>query len=208
MKALLINYNHTPKWLLERDDLDYVILDRSDSGDNWLEDFPQERILKTKNVGNVDFDKLSFLAEVYDTLPDVFLWGKTNLFKYVLEDDFNAALKREEFTPLLRPDHKTYSDKGGVVCYYQNGMYHERNDSWYFWQMPSRYRNYNDFALDFQLPTPAYLPFNPGGNFILTRERVRRYSKEYYERMRDTLDHSPLPAEAHCCERSYYTLWK
>lgn len=201
MKAFLVNYEFSPTWLLESD-LDYHIYDRSESKD-WLKDFPQERITYTKNIGNIDYDKLSYLIDNYYNLPEVFLWGKTNLFKYVPEDQEFPS----HYLPLLKQDHKTYRDENGVVCFYKDGMYYERNDSWYFWNMPSLYRNYPDFAQDFQLPSPAYLPFNPGGNFILTREKVLIYSRDYYEKMRSVLDHAILPAEAHCLERSYFTLW-
>lgn len=206
MKAVLVNYNFSPTWLLESN-LDYHIYDRSDSKE-WLKNFPQERITYTENIGNVDYDKLTYLIDNYDALPEVFVWGKTNIFKYVDEKDFWVAVERAEYKPLLKLDHRTYRDENGVVCYYQNGMYYERNDNWFFWNMPSIYRGYNDFAIDMQLPTPPYIPFNPGGNFILTRDTVRAYSRDYYEKLRSTLPHAILPAEAHCCERSYFTLWQ
>lgn len=206
MKAVLVNYNFTPTWLLESD-LDYMIYDRSESNE-WLKDFPQERIIYTENIGNVDYDKLTFLIDFYSNLPDVFVWGKTNLFKYVDQVEFKRAVDAGVFAPLLKQDHRTYSDANGVVCFYERSMYYERNDSWYFWSMPHLVHDYNDFARKFQLPNPPYIPFNPGGNFILTRTKVREYSRDFYIQMRDTLEHAVLPAEAHCCERSYYSMWK
>lgn len=209
MKAVLVNYSYTPTWLLEPEysDLDYMIADRSDSKE-WLKDFPQERIHYTENKGNVDFDKLSYLVEFYDDLPEVFLWGKTNLFKSISKEEFDKVRHTKEFTPLLTMDHKTYSDRISRVCYYAAGMYHERNDSWYFNSLPYQYKNYYEFAKDFSLPSPEYLAFAPGGNYILTRERVHRYGKDFYDRLRSILPYSPNPAEAHAIERTYYTLWK
>lgn len=206
MKAVLVNYNTTPDWLLTSD-LDYLLYDRSDSKE-YLKDFPQERIIYTENIGQVDYDKLSYLVDNYYNLPDVFLWGKANLFKSVTEEDLKLALERGEYTPLIRQDHRTYSDDRGVVSYYQDAMYWERNDSWYFWSLPAKYSDYGSFARDFQLPNPPYIPFNPGGNFILTKDKVHQYSRDFYEKMRDSLPHVANPAEAHCCERSYYTLWR
>lgn len=206
MKAVLVNYNFTPTWLLTSG-LDYIIADRSDSKE-WLKDFPQERIRYTENRGNVDFDKLSYLVEHYADLPDVFLWGKTNLFKYIMEEEYAKVKDNQDFTPLLTQNHKTYSDKYGVVCFYRDGMYYERNDSWYFNVMSRQYKNYPEFAKDFQLPSPAYIPFAPGGNYILTRERVHRYDMEFYDRLRSILPYCQEPAEAHACERTYYTLWQ
>ncbi len=207
MKAILVNFNFTPTWLLDSG-LDYYIYDRSDSKE-WLKDFPQERIQYTENKGNVDFDKLSYLVDYYDNLPDVFLWGKTNLFKYITEEEWNLVKDNKTFTPLLTQGHKTYSDRNGVVCYYSGGMYHERNDSWYLHENAPKYVNsFPEWAREFQLPNPAYIPFAPGGNYILTKERVHRYSVDYYDKMRSMLPYATLPGEAHCAERSYYLLWQ
>lgn len=204
MFKVLVNYNFTPEkdWMGD----DYIIYDRSDS-DEWLKDFPKDKIIKTANVGNADYDRLSYLVDNYDILPDVFLWSKTNLFKYISKEEYDKVKDNKTFTPLLTQNHKTYSDKFGVVCFYGEGMYHERNDSWYFGEMVSRYNNYGEFARDFQLPNPHFIPFNPGGNFILTREIVHKYGRDYYDRLRKILPYCQLPAEAHCCERSYYTIW-
>lgn len=207
MKACLINYNYTPTWLKDYD-FDYHIADRSDSRE-WLKDFPQERIHYTPNIGNVDYDKLGYLIDCYDELPDIFLWGKTNLFKYISREEFDAALKEQTFTPLLTQNHKTYSDKFGPVCYYQDGMYYERNDSWYLNTTHSKYfTSWSEWALEFGLEYPSYIPFPPGGNFILTKERVHRYSRDFYVKMRNTMDYTQTPGEAQLAERTYYLLWR
>lgn len=207
MKAVLINYNYRPDWLFDYPEIDYVMSDRSDSGDNWLEGFPPERIIKTKNIGNVDYDKLSYLVEFYDQLPDVFLWSKSNLFKYITKEEFDEVKDNKDFTPLLTKHHKIYADKFGSVNFYRGGIYCERNDSWYLTQEPAKFNSYPEFARTFGLKSPSYLEFAPGGNYILTRERVHRYSRDFYERLRDTLPYCKLPGEAHMLERSYYQLW-
>lgn len=206
MKAVLVNYNHTPEWLKDYD-FDYILFDRSDA--ECLLGFPQERIIKTENRGNVDYDKLSYLVDNYDHLPDRFLWGKSNLFKYISKSEFDQALQLPGFQPLLTQAHKTYSDRLGVVNYYQDGMYYERADDWYFnVHGAGRFNSWNEWARAFQLPNLRYIPFPPGGNFLLTRERVHRYSRDLYAKMRDTLPYTTLPVEAHCAERSYYLLWQ
>lgn len=209
MKAILINYQFTPTWLLDYPELDYFIIDQSEDKE-WLKDFPQERIAYVKNEGNVDYQKLVFLVDTYDHLPDVFLWGKTNLFKYVDEKTFKKALKKGEFCPLLKKDHNTYSDKFGVVCKYNDdGMYEERHDNWYVQQFKTYFPTLNDYASYLGIKSlGGYIPFNPGGNFLLTKERVHRYAQDFYIRMAESLPHSQLPCEAQFCERLYYTLWK
>ena len=206
MKAILVNFNFTPDWL-KKSELDYFIIDQSDSKE-YLKDFPQERIEYVKNIGNIDYAKLSWLINNYDELPDVFLWGKTNLFKYISEEEWKE-IDKTKFTPLLTKNHKTYSDKFGVVCYYaDDGLYYERNDDWYVQQFSHKFDSYRDWCQYMLLPSPNYIPFPPGGNFILTKERVHRYARDFYIKMANTLPHSQLPAEAHFCERTYYSIWK
>lgn len=207
MFKVLINYNFTPdkEWIGD----DYLIYDRSDDGIDHLRDFDPTKIIRTENTGQVDYDKLNYLVDNYDTLPDVFLWGKSNLFKYITKEEYELVKDNKTFTPLLTQGHKTYNDNNGPVCYYSGGLYHERNNSWYMTQFQNKYFNsYAEFAKAFQLPSPVFLPFAPGGNYILTREAVHKYSPDYYANMASVLNYCREPAEAQMCERSYYNMFK
>lgn len=209
LKAILVNYNNTPDWLL-KSDLDWRMYDRSESKE-FLKEFDQNKIKYTKNMGDADYDKLDFLIEYYDDLPKAFLWGKTNIHKYVDNKTLQLAINNEEFKPLLRQDHAIYSDRFGKVNYYQDGLYYERADSWYFnagGVDKYHFNNWQEWCLHFGIPQTDYVPFAPGGNYILTKDRVHRYSRDFYEEMRTKLPHAQRPAEAQAAERSYYLLWK
>jgi len=204
MKYILVNYNFTPDWVRDED---YLIYDRSDSKE-YLKDFDQDKIIYTKNIGNVDYDKLSYLVNNYDNLPDVFVWGKTNLFKSITPQEFDKVKDNTIFTPLLTQHHPTYSNEEGIVCYYEHGMYHEINNSWYLRQDNIRhFQSFGEFARYFGIPNHRYIPFAPGGNYILTKETVHKYPKEFYDALRDILPYTQLPGEAHAVERCYYLLW-
>lgn len=209
MKAILVNYNFTPDWLKD-EKLDVIMYDRSDDGIE--RDLTQYgAVYKTKNMGDVDCDKLSYLIENYDNLPDVFLWSKSNLFKFITKEEWDLKKNNKTFTPLLTKNHKTYLDKFGEVCKYQGELYAERADSWFFnagLDSSGRFRNWQDWANYFHLPQVGYIPFAPGGSYILTRETVQKHSKDLYEEMRNMLPYAMHPLEAHCCERSYYLLWR
>lgn len=209
-KAFLVNYNYDPqnwwincgyKWQ------DVILFDRSDDG---VDRKFEANTYKSKNMGDVDYDKLSYLIENYDTLPEVFLWSKTNLFKFINKDEWDRVQNNQDFTPLLTKNHRTYSDALGVVCKYAGEIYNERNDSWIFHaglDDSGRFRNWTDWAMFIGLPDEAFIPFAPGGSYILTKERVHRYSRDFYEKMRSVLPYAQRPVEAHLCERSYYYLW-
>lgn len=207
MFKVLVNYNFTPdkEWIGD----DYLIYDRSDDCVDHLQDFDQSKVIKTENMGQVDYDKLCYLVDNYDDLPEVFLWSKTNLFKYISKEEYETIKDNQTFTPLLTQNHKTYSDSNGPVCYYSGGMYYERNNSWYLGQFPTKYfDSFGDFAQAFQLPNPSYIPFAPGGNYILTREKVHKYSRDHYEKMASILPYAREPGEAQMTERSYNLLWQ
>lgn len=207
MKKVLVNYNFTPdkEWIGD----DYLIYDRSDDGIDHLAEFDKSKVIYTDNVGQVDYDKLNYIIDNYDNLPDVFLWGKTNLFKYITPEEYEEVKDNNKFTPLLTMGHKTYQDNNGWVCYYSEGIYWERNNSWYLSQFPTKYfMSYKEFANEFQLPNPVYLPFAPGGNYILTRETVHKYGLDYYKKLAQILPYCREPGEAQMCERSYFTLWR
>lgn len=199
MKYILTHYSGDWTWAQEYTD-DILIYNRTE------EDIPSS--IKRENVGDADYDRLTYLVDEYDNLPDVFLLSKSNLFKYMPKEEFDLVKDNTDFTPLLTKNHKTYSDDRGVVCKYQGEIYMERNDSWYLNSVPAMYfHSYAEFAKEFQLPNPPFLAFAPGGNYILTRDRVHRYSRDYYDKMRSILPYCQRPGEAQFIERSLYTLW-
>ena len=206
MYKVLVNYNFTPEksWIGD----DYLIYDRSDDGIDHLAEFDKSKVIYEENVGQVDYPKLRYLVDNYDNLPEVFLWGKTNLFKYITPEEYEKLKDNTTFTPLLTQNHNTYSDNNGVVCFYDAGMYHERNDNWYFGEFSSKYvKSFDDWCHHIFLPTQSYVPFAPGGNYILTRETVHKYSRDYYAKLAEALPYCREPVEACCAERSYYLIW-
>lgn len=208
MKYILVNYNFDPSWVLKETE-DYLIYDRSDDPKYKAivtETFDTDKVIHTENIGNVDYDRLSYIIDNYFNLPDIFLLAKSNLFKFITKEEWDKIKRNKDFTPILTQTHKTYMP----VCFYDgNGMYNEVNNSWYLGGVPSRYfRDYNHFARSYALPTPEYLTFAPGGNYIVTKDRIHRYGRDFYIELRDLLGYCQLPGEAHFIERTYYQLWK
>ncbi len=199
MKYVLTHYSGDWTWIKDCTN-DYLIYNRSE------EDIPGS--IKTANMGDADYDKLTYLIDNYYDLPEVFLWSKSNLFKYITPEEFAEVKDNQTFTPLMTKGHKTYSDSWGVVCKYEDGWYKERNDSWFLGSVPAMYVDtWNDWAKMFGLPTPEYIPFAPGGSYILTKERVHRYGIDFYKKMASMLPYCQRPGEAQCAERSYGLMW-
>lgn len=191
------NYHADCSWIPKETD-DYFIYDRTGCG------LPKSRLVH--NIGNADYDKLTYIIDNYDTLPEVFTLTKSNLFKYISREEYDRVKYNREFTPLLTKHHKVYDP----VCFYdENGMYNEISNSWYTSEVPTKhFQDYHAFAQHFGLEDPEYLTFAPGGSYIVTSDRIRRYSREFYQELKSILEWSQLPGEAQMIERSYYNLWK
>lgn len=196
MKVIATNYNGDCNWIPQYTS-DYFVYDRTNCG------LPR-RVVR-KNLGDADYDKLTYIIDNYEELPDIFLLTKSNIFKFITPEEWDEIKDAKDFTPVMTKNHKTYEP----ICRYdENGIYEEINNSWYVANVPTYYfKSYGDFAAAFGLPNPEYLKFAPGGNYFVTRERVHRYPKEFYEAMRSVLPYTQRPGEAHMIERTYYTLW-
>lgn len=204
---LISNFNNDLEWLKEYSE-NYLIYDQHEA--SVYPDFiDKTKIIKRDHIGADIYDKLSWIIDKYYELPEVFLMLKGNLFKYITKKEFDEVCNNKTFTPLLTKNHKIYNDYLGPICFYSGDIYNERNDSWYLNTYPSKYFNsYKEFADSFQLPNPFYLPFAPGANYIVTKENVHKYSKDFYEHLASVLTHASYSGEAQMIERSLYTIFK
>ena len=74
MKYVLSRYNHDIDWLTNYTD-DYVLYDRSET--------PAKEAIVVPNIGSDWYDKFSFIIDNYENLPDVAVYTKANIFKYI-----------------------------------------------------------------------------------------------------------------------------
>lgn len=199
MNVIATHYGeHDLSWIQELAGDNYFIYDRSGNVD-----LPNK--VSRENRGDADYDKLSYIVDNYYDLPDVFLLTKSNIFKFITPEEFEAVKHNTEFTPILTKNHKVYDP----ICHYDGDIYCELNNSWYLGEVPAKhFKSYGDFARAFGLPNPEYLQFAPGGTYILTRETVHKYGRDFYKALADLLPYCQNPGEAHMIERSYYNIWK
>ncbi len=199
MKYIISRYNHDLGWL-KHYTKDFVLYDRSEK--------PLEGAIVVPNIGSDIYDKFTYIIDNYDNLPDVAVYTKANLFKYITETEFDALKDNKTFTPLLTQNHRTYSDNESPVCWYENGIYCERNDYFYLIPHPCKTVNgANELKKLFKMDGRKFNAFVPGSNYILTKEDIRRHPKELYIKLRSYLDWSIYPGEAQIIERNLYYLW-
>lgn len=190
MKWVINSYHGNTDWIYEYTN-DVVFYDKKDN-----------------NVGSNILDYLTYIVDNYNDLPTRVLFGKSNMLdRHITKEEFDTLLKQPSvnLVPLLTQNHKVYDP----TCYYSNGLYYERNDSWYVNDHPHKhYTNYNDFARVFDLPTPEYLGFAPGACWIVPAWSIRKRTKEYYKKLIELINYDANPAEAHMIERALYYIWR
>jgi hypothetical protein len=153
-------------------------------------------------VGSDLFDKFTYIIDNYDNLPDVAVYTKANLFDFIKPREFKKIKNNKTFTPILSQEHHTYKP----ICWYEEGMYCEKNDYWYLSPHPAKWaKQIKDF---FKMDERAYNKFAPGSNYILPKENILKYSKSVYQELRSYLEWDRYPGDAMLLERNLWYLWK
>lgn len=195
MKWFLSRYNHDIDYLKDYTD-DYVLYDRSE--------LPIPSSIVVPNIGSDIYDKFTYIIDNYDNLPDVAVYTKANIFKYITPLEFEKIKDNKTFTPILTQHHKVYEP----VCRYVDGMYEEMNNMWYLGSHPCK-----TAMIPYELQevlgigSKEYVKFAPGSNYILTKEDIHRHPKEFYVKLRSYLEWDVYPGEAQIMERGLYYLW-
>ena len=187
----------------------WVINNFSQSDLEWVKEYEPDDVIiydkKDKNFGYNIYDYLDYIVKNYDFLPEICFFVKGNMLeRHITKQEFVKLVNNKTFTPLLTQNHATYMP----VCYYHDGLYYERNDSWYMFEHERKhFSTYNEFADIMGLPKTEYLGFAPGACYIVPRENILKRSKEFYQKLLSFVDYCQLPAEAHAIERALYTIW-
>lgn len=195
MRWIISRYNHDISYLKDYTD-DYIMYDRSEE--------PVEGSIVVPNIGSDIYDKFTYIIDNYDNLPDIAVYTKANIFKYITKEEFDLIKDNKTFTPILTQHHKVYEP----VCRYSDGIYEEKNDYWYLNSHPCQSTNsFNQLVDLLGMKGRDYNKFAPGSNYILTKKDIHRRSKEFYVKIRSYLDWTVYPGEAQIIERNLYYIW-
>ncbi len=192
MKWIISRYNHDLRYLKEYTN-DFILYDRSTE--------PLEGSIVVPNIGTDLYDKFTYIIDNYDNLPDVAIYTKANIFKYISKEEFDKIKDNKTFTPILTQNHNTYYP----IAYYEDGMYNEINNYWYL--LAHQAKHADEIKDMFDMDSREYNSFAPGSNYILPKENILQHSKEFYMKLRSFLDWTIYPGDAQLLERNLYYLW-
>lgn len=220
------DYNWLPdnleeSWIHKYTD-NYLIYDKFHR-DIWTE---STKIIKQKNVGQNHYDMFDFIISHYDNLPDTIIFCRACLF-YPKGKKWKPTPERQASTGNYNEEafikvcnNTTFTELHDFGPEVHNGQsskldsdgfgYTEINNSWYFGCLPSKYyNNLNKFMADMYInpPMPQYIRFSPGGNYIIPKANILKYSKKFYERIREIMSWDIITGEIHMIERATYTIF-
>lgn len=196
-----------------------------------------DKVKWQRNVGQNIYDMFDFIVTNYDNLPDVTIfcraciffpknWKKPKSHGNISEENFIRLINNQTFTELHDniglEFHKGGSLKSKIANFIRygkilpsskmdiDGGFMEINNSWYFRHYKGKYfNNLNDFLKDVYVNPiiPEYIRFSPGASYIIPKANILKYSKNFYEKMREYIGWDIIVGEAHMFERCLYTIF-
>lgn len=200
---LISNWRNDISWVEDYTE-DYFVYDKSD---NLL---VSDRVFKSENVGFNVYDICSFCYYNYDILPELIAFLQGCPWDHICRETFDKLIYNETFTPLEDYSHvkESYAHKKDV-----DGGYMEINSNWYLKLDPPYkhrwYNSYDEFIDDMLVGVPhsKWIRFAPGGQYIVPRENILKYSRNFWGKLMGTVSYDQYPMEAHLIERALFTIF-
>tara|TARA_A100001201_G_scaffold32125_1_gene34601 strand:- start:3801 stop:4502 length:702 start_codon:yes stop_codon:yes gene_type:complete len=224
MKKHLVvsNHNSDLEWLTTTYDYGFspdniIIYDRSDEEKDWSH---LGTSIRSPNVGENIYDIMRYIVEYYDDLPDVAVFIKGNMFQrpeerggaeyYTTVERFYRALQAEYFLPIER-FHETTEfivNGGGFIQPRWEALSNQTIYTRHFATMPDMMRR-----LFKNPPSFRYNRFAPGGNYVVPKANILKFSKAFYKKLKFFVSYEPpeefqsTSGEAYLIERLLYMMW-
>jgi len=202
---VISQWNNNIDWVKEYTE-DYVVFDKSDTLDE-----NDDHVIKMENLGYNIHDYLYFIVCYYHNLPNTMAFLEGNPWDHIRKETFDQLIYNTFFTPLEDYSHipESYAHKKDI-----DGGYLERNDPWYLHLNDDRFSHkYFDtfdefmemFFCDYQ--HIDWVRFSPGAQYIVPKENVLYYSREFWIKLMYLVNYSKLPMEAFLIERAFYSIF-
>ena len=223
-RLIVTNHSdHDLEWLSDLDDYGFTpdniyIYERSGSG---IEQYQHlGKVFESPNVGSNIYDYGRYIVENYDDLADINILIKGNITwrTYTNRERFIYALTANWFVPIdndpIGSGVPNYFEPWGEGFYVNDSSHLEKTDRFMSdhkdLKVYPRIKNIKDFLEDlFIIKTiPEYLSFCPGANFVVPKQNILKYSKNFYQKMMDYTDYAPNPMESHFFERVLPLAWQ
>ncbi len=206
---IISNYNTDPEQYLKYCE-DYHIYDQSpDIQIREKLKLKYSKISFVENTGHNISDYFRFFIDNYQSLPNFMMLAKGNMIgRHVSQGYFDKVYNNKFYTLLY--DDRQNQDKHMISYQLYDGAFLEINNAWYSRAKPFKYfETYNDLlSFVFKDPIiPRWLLFSPGACFIVSKEQVLKYPKEFYENLKYLISYTYFPSEAYHVERMLHIIF-
>ncbi len=168
-----------------------------------------EKTTVVENVGYNIYSYLKYIVDNYETMPDVVVFCKNNVFpRHVSRTIFERLALRKVFTAIEEPGRWDIRYPYSMLSS-DNGFL-EINNSWYTKLNPQKYfHSFDDFySFIFRdAPRPRYLRFAPGANYVVPKQNILLRSRNFYCNLMKFCEHHQSSGESHMIERALYSIW-
>lgn len=211
---VITDYNVLPldlekSWIPEYTD-NYLIYDKAHRFEE------SNKIKHQPNVGVNIYDMFDFISNNYGDLPEIIIFCKSCVIpRHCGVEKFKTIINNTKFTSienyvrdihLYIPGYSThyidlkdeYSEVSTEVEGVVANLFRPKYIFTYKDLLNSIFKN---------AKFDSYIRFAPGANYIIPRENILKYNKNFYETMRHYVSWSKQPGEAYLLERALYTIF-
>lgn len=177
------------------------------------------KVFESPNVGSNIYDYGRYIFENYEKLADINILIKGNIHwrTYTNQKRLDYALRANWFVPIdtdpIGSGDKNYYEPWGEKFYVNDCSHLEKTERFMGenknLKVYPRIKNIKDFLEDLFIikRIPEYLSFCPGANFVVPKQNILKYSKNFYKKMMDYTDYDSNPMESHFFERILILAW-
>lgn len=203
---VISNWNNDLSWINDYTCDNYIIYDKSNS----LQ--PGQNIIKIENLGYNIRDIFHFIVNNYDNLPDYTAFLEGNPFDHCSRQVFDKIIHNKKYFPIEEYDDKSgrYGMKNDIDFGYM-----EQNNSWYILahnnshKLTCKYASFDDLMnwifIDYN--HIEWIRFSPGGQYIVPKDNILKYSKDFWLRLMNDLNIYGMCTEAHIYERALHSIF-
>jgi len=221
-KIVISNYNSDLEWLTITYPYGFskentVIYDRSNDKKDWSH---LGTLYHSPNVGENIYDMMRYIVDNYDILSDITIFLKGNLFQredsrggenyYTTKDRFFRSLTANYFLPIERYHESTVFRVNGLG-FIQNNWSPKDNP-----KILCKYFSSLEDLMNILFENPFYFEYNrfaPGGNYVVPKGNILKFSKNFYKKLMNYVSYEPpsefysTSGESFLVERLLYIMW-
>lgn len=168
-----------------------------------------KKITMVENVGYNIYSYLKYIVDNYDTMADIVVFCKNNVFpRHVSRTTFEKLASRKVFTGIEEPSR--WNNRYPYSMLSSDNGFLEINNSWYTKLNPRKYfYSFDDFySFIFRdVSRPRYIRFAPGANYVVPKQNILLRSRNFYCNLMKFCGHHRYSGESHMIERALFAIW-